>query len=272
MSDILDNIITSEEILINEKYYTIYDMDCIDRDIYIGFIYVTINKVNGKKYLGQHTKWSKKYIGTGGRHFKKAKKEYGEENFKRYIIDVAKTQQELDEKETYYINDEFKAFCSDDWYNVKESAKGNPYAGLTLEERRIISELISKATSGENNPMYGKGYKLEGEKNGMHNVRKFGEDNPFFGKKHSDETRAKISASQKQQSQYYHYKQPCKLTFPNREEKIFDSSKSLIEYFKETYDLSKPIVINLLKSGKPYNPKNKGFEARGIKLERILNE
>ena len=177
----------------------------------------------------------------------------------------------MDEKETYYINDEFKAFCSDDWYNVKESAKGNPYAGLTLEERETLSKLRSANATGENNPMFGKGYKLEGEKNGMHNVRKFGEDNPFFGKTHTKETLEKIAKTRELNGTDYHYTQKCKMTLNNGEIKIFDSVKELISYFKKEYDLSKPTVLKILKSGEPYNPKNKGFNAKGIKLERLVD-
>ena len=42
---------------------------------------------------------------------------------------------------------------------------GNPFYGMkhTEEHKQMISEL----TSGINNPMFGKGYKIEGDKNGM---------------------------------------------------------------------------------------------------------
>jgi hypothetical protein len=51
-------------------------------------------------------------------------------------------------------------------------------------------EKISKNTTGENNPMFKKGYKISGEKNGM-----FGKISPRKGKHNTKEQNEKISKS-----------------------------------------------------------------------------
>ena len=61
-----------EERIINEPY---------------GFIYITTNMVNGRKYLGQKgfDKDWKSYLGSGTA-FKKAIEKYGKDNFSRNIM------------------------------------------------------------------------------------------------------------------------------------------------------------------------------------------
>lgn len=70
--------------------------------------------------------------------------------------------------------------------------------GLTkYTDERVYKNTINfiKAAKryGKDNPMYGKGYLVEGNKNGMYGVHRFGKDNPMYGKHHSDETKAKLS-------------------------------------------------------------------------------
>lgn len=158
---------------INGKYYETYNFEEIDRNTYYGFIYVTVNKVNGKKYVGQHISWNENYLGSG-HYFRNAIRKYGRENFKRVIIDLAKTQEELDEKETYYINEEFNAAKSKDWYNIKDGAQhgGNTLVGLSKGDYKRWVE----KHSGKNNYMYGK-----------HN---------YWGR-HSEESKRKLSESHK---------------------------------------------------------------------------
>jgi len=85
-----------------------------------GFIYITTNMVNGKKYIGQCrfnriNNWEN-YLGSGV-YFKKAVKKYGKENFYKSIVAIAYTKEELDKLEIEFIINH-NAVESDDYYNL----------------------------------------------------------------------------------------------------------------------------------------------------------
>ena len=98
----------------------------------------------------------KTYLGSG-LYLQRAIKKYGKENFYKIIIDEAHNEEELREIEEYYI-DMFDAVNSKDFYNLKNSSiGGNTYNSDKNSERyKKRIEKVSKATSGKNNPMYGK--------------------------------------------------------------------------------------------------------------------
>lgn len=146
-----------------------------------GFVYITTNVLNGKKYLGQKKidekgAW-KKYLGSGVA-FKKAVKKYGKENFSREIIKFAFDKDELNNYEKTYSE---KLNCVEDenYYNMVYG--GGVVTGLKMSEETI--EKLRKLASGKNNYFYGK--------------RFVGKDNPFYGKKHSAEARMKMSKARK---------------------------------------------------------------------------
>ena len=91
---------------------------------YYGFIYITTNKINGKKYIGQ-----KKYCGNyetylgSGIALKNAIAKYGRENFTREIIEECETKDELDEREKYWIK-YYDATNSDNFYNITNGGDG----------------------------------------------------------------------------------------------------------------------------------------------------
>ena len=148
-----------------------------------GYIYVTTNLVNGKRYIGQRT-WSEpykedKYIGSG-KILKKAIEKYGRDSFSKEIIDWANSKEELDQLEKFWIK-HFDANHSSDFYNILSGGQGCAGLKWTDEQRAQASQ----RNKGENNPMYGKGYKLTGEHNGM------------YGKCHSEKTRKKMRESHK---------------------------------------------------------------------------
>ena len=80
------------------------------------YIYLTTNKINGKKYIGQHYgELDDKYLGSGV-VFSRALLKYGKENFERKILEIT-TKDEVNEREKYYIN-LYNAVFSDDYYNI----------------------------------------------------------------------------------------------------------------------------------------------------------
>lgn len=142
-----------------------------------GFIYITTNKINGRKYIGQkkydkHRKWVN-YLGSG-KALKEAIAKYGQANFDRQIIAVAKSPDELNELEERYIS-KHNAVEDDMYYNMVEG--GGTVAGLKCSEE--TRKLLGKAFRGKNNYFYGKKF--------------IGEKNPFYGKRHTEEARARMS-------------------------------------------------------------------------------
>ncbi len=120
-------------------------------------IYKATNKINGKSYIGQtihtlnmrkneHLKRSKykKYL----TYFGKALQKYGESSFDWEVIDTAETQNELDEKASYWI--EFYQ-CTDPQhgYNLKGGGE-KPYLTDTVKKK------IGNAQKGSLNHMYGR--------------------------------------------------------------------------------------------------------------------
>lgn len=88
------------------------------RDVY-GFIYITTNLVNGKRYIGQkkfdNYNW-KRYLGSGTILLRAIDK-YGVENFTRNTIDIAYDKDELNELEAMYI-EQYNATDDVNFYNI----------------------------------------------------------------------------------------------------------------------------------------------------------
>lgn len=91
-----------------------------------GYIYETTNIVNGKKYIGQHTSniFDEKYKGSG-RSFKKALAYWGDNNFKTRIIEQCNNQDELNEREIYWIENLRNQLPSNMIYNISSGGLGN---------------------------------------------------------------------------------------------------------------------------------------------------
>lgn len=110
-----------------------------DCNNYYGFVYITINLVNSKKYIGQRlydskNEW-KSYLGSGTL-LKRAIAKYGKDNFIKIIIENCNNQAHLNDREKYWIN-YFNATNSADYYNIALGGTGgNTLAGYTEEQLR----------------------------------------------------------------------------------------------------------------------------------------
>lgn len=141
-----------------------------------GFIYITTNTINGMRYLGQKTfdkdgDW-KYYLGSGIR-FKNALNFYGRENFYRNIVCFCYSQEELNKAE-YELSILLNVVESSDWYNLVYGgggACGHKHSEATKEK---ISKNRKGICSGEAHPMY--------------------------NKTHTEESKAKMSASHKKEN------------------------------------------------------------------------
>jgi len=136
-----------------------------------GFIYITTNNINGKKYIGQCTfnrinNW-KSYLGSGV-YLKRAIKKYGKENFYKNIITIAYSKEKLDELEIEFI-DLHNAIECDEYYNLVGG--GNTTIGLRWSEESK-NNLKGRKKTEETKRRMSESKKM-GYKNGdLSNIRK----------------------------------------------------------------------------------------------------
>ena len=130
-----------------------------------GYIYLTTNTVNNKKYIGQHVgEFTTEYLGSG-KVLKQALVKYGKENFTVIMLDTANSKEELDNLEKKYI-EEYNALYEDSFYNIHEGGTGgNTKQGYSFDEYNNYISKESKSHKGikvdvnnskDNNPMYNK--------------------------------------------------------------------------------------------------------------------
>lgn len=85
-------------------------------------------------------------------HFARAIRKYGKDAFDVEIIDMASTQEELNEKEKYWI--QYYSSVSNGYNETDASFKcgGNTYRSKSEDELRKIGLLLSESKSGIKNP------------------------------------------------------------------------------------------------------------------------
>lgn len=136
-----------------------------------GFIYITTNLLNGMRYLGQKSfsqdNW-KTYLGSGVA-FTNALKKYGKENFKKNIILICDSAEELNQAE-YELSVFFDVVESEDWYNLVLGGGTSRGWHPSEETKRKIGEKTKERLSDKtNHPLYGKKH-LQGEANPMYGI------------------------------------------------------------------------------------------------------
>ena len=126
-----------------------------------GIIYKITCTVNGKVYVGQtirtmESRFERHLSGAEKSenptiYFQRAIKKYGRNAFKIEKIDEANTQQELNEKEKYWISF-YKSDNNNFGYNSTLGGEGgNTYLNKTPREMIDIKSKISKSNFGRNN-------------------------------------------------------------------------------------------------------------------------
>jgi len=176
-------------------------------------VYKVTNKVNGKIYIGK-TIYSLKermrcHLKSKAGIFSKALRKYGMQSFDFKIIDIAKRNETLLEKEKYWIK--YYRSKVPNGYNLTDGGEGMCGYCLSEETKQKISKSQIGLQAGEKNPMYG--IRLSGKKN--HNYGKItpikvkekisksllgkykGKESSNYGKPKSLITRQKISMAKK---------------------------------------------------------------------------
>ncbi len=176
------------------------------------FIIYKRTSPSGKVYIGQTSESLEKRAGPGGVYYSdspllyRAILKYGWSNFKSEILEVVHTKAEADEREAMYIQ-LYSSYDSDFGYNLTLGGNG----GVPNEETR---RKLSECKIGKPSPCKGRHLRTEEQKEnlrvkntGKHHSdatkkrlsEKFsGSNNPMFGRKHSEETRAKMRKARAQ--------------------------------------------------------------------------
>lgn len=107
-----------------------------------GYIYLTTNLIDNKKYIGKRTcsaderskKWRQGlYLGSGV-ILKKALKRYGRKNFSRVILCNCYSLIELNQKEQFFI-EQYHALNNPEFYNIAKGGDGGSVLDLLPPEK-----------------------------------------------------------------------------------------------------------------------------------------
>ena len=165
---------------------TIYSANSLfhDSDGYYHLIYMIVNKINNKIYIGKHTTKNPydDYMGSG-KTLKAAIKKYGLENFEKTILYCFDSENEAYLKESEIVTVEFVK--REDTYNLTVGGEG--------------------FSTGENHPNYGKPAYNRGIPMSNEQKKKLSENHwdcsgtkhPMYGKRHSKESIEKMRQSHK---------------------------------------------------------------------------
>lgn len=176
---------------------------------FYGYVYLTINVINNKMYIGRHkcskNQYLKKsnitpYIGSG-RILCDAIKKYGQHNFINIVFDYANSETELNEKEITWIA-YFNAQQSPRFYNISNGGDNWDNLRYNPNYDDIITKM-SKSRKGKHKSfehrmkigLSHKGYVPSNETRKHISIAAQGRQSSYKGKKHSDEIRHKISVA-----------------------------------------------------------------------------
>lgn len=100
-----------------------------------GYIYLTTNLINGKKYIGQHAheEFDTNYIGSG-KMLLLAVEKYGKDNFSCEILEWCETEEQLGEAEYRHIV-EHNAVEDRNYYNLVEGGNHKTITGQIFIHR-----------------------------------------------------------------------------------------------------------------------------------------
>ena len=208
----MDNILSAEKSTISSQ------------DLPYGYVYLTTNTVNNKKYIGAHESscFDGNYKGSG-KILWKAINKYGWDNFTTEVIKWCYTREELFEAEFKEIETR-NAVKSTEYYNVMPGGHGGDNkTSLSPEEHDVFVRRVKESKnrprtqkeidhmkilhSAQEGRPHSEESKAKARKSNLGQKRSeearrhmserhadvSGDNNPFYGKHHSKESRSKIS-------------------------------------------------------------------------------
>ena len=152
----------------------------------IGYIYLTTNLINNKKYIGRKTSetFVPTYFGSGV-HLKRALNKYGADNFKVELLKECYSVDDLIQSETYYIK-LYNAVNDDSYYN---HSYGGYNEGFIPGEQNIAKTDYCRKLNSEKH----RGKKMSDEFRKKQSEIHRGKSSGMLGKHHSEETKMIIS-------------------------------------------------------------------------------
>jgi group I intron endonuclease len=150
-------------------------------------IYITTNVITQEKYIGKDRNNSPSYLG-GGVLLKEAIQKYGRENFKKEILEVCETLDELKEKECYWL-EHYNASNNPLFYNLTNKSFGSDRGPTKTEKYLKRGKKISKGRKGNHYPEVSKALK---------GLKKPKLSKALKGKPKTEEHKRKLSESKKQ--------------------------------------------------------------------------
>lgn len=109
-----------------------------------GYVYLTTNTLNGKRYIGQHKckKFDTRYKGSG-MIIRRAIEKYGRDAFSVIILETFESKTDLDEGEIFWIS-YYNAVESESFYNIDRGGKAQgrrPGHEVTPETREKLRQI-----------------------------------------------------------------------------------------------------------------------------------
>lgn len=151
-----------------------------------GYIYITTNLINNRKYIGQ--KKSDYFKGTdylgSGKILKQAVAKYGYENFKVDLLEECSSKEELDCQEKYWIK-KYNAVDSPEFYNIAFGGQSRVHRQSEESKRKLRVSHLRENLSEETLRRMSLSQKAR--------MVRYG--NPFKGKHHTEESKKKLAVA-----------------------------------------------------------------------------
>ena len=114
-------------------------------------IYLTTNLINGKQYIGKDRNNNPHYLG-GGVLLKEDIQTFGKSKFKKKILEVCSSIEELKEKEVYWL-EYFNAKQNPNFYNKTNKSGGSDNGPTKSKVYLNRGKSISKSRKGKHYPL-----------------------------------------------------------------------------------------------------------------------
>lgn len=180
-------------------------------------IYIHINKLNNKVYIGQTCQKPQKRWDNGKGYqtsskFYNAILKYGWDNFQHKILFTNLSLEEANKKEQELIQqyhsteDQYGYNLTSGGLNFKHSEQTKKKIGqsnhIALQGNKWSQhqrQIMSQKFKGQGNPFYGKHHSQQSKKkiSQSRKGKNVGQEHPFYGKHHTQESLQKISQSRK---------------------------------------------------------------------------